>query len=61
VFNQTYGVPLVNLQYFEPVATGITGNPNPRGYPGEAFPTSPFAILPDLQPLTMRFYWQIKI
>jgi len=61
VFNQTYGVPLVNLQYFEPVATGVTGNPNPRGYPGEAFPTSPFVILPDLQPLTMRFYWQIKV
>lgn len=61
VFNQVYGVPLVNLQYFEPVATGITANDNPKNYPGEAFPTSPFVILPDLAPLTMRFYWQIKL
>ncbi len=61
VFNQIYGVPLVNLQYFEPVATGISAGANPNGYPGEAFPTSPFVILPDQQPLTMRFYWQIKI
>jgi len=61
VFNQIYGVPLVNLQYFEPVATGISGGANPNGYPGEAFPTSPFVILPDRPPLTMRFYWQIKV
>ncbi|HEU5479592.1 MAG TPA: hypothetical protein VFU90_07140, partial [Candidatus Tumulicola sp.] len=60
-FNQIYGVPLVNLQYFEPVATGISGGANPNGYPGEAFPTSPFVILPDQPPLTMRFYWQIKV
>lgn len=61
VFNQVYGTPLVNLQYFQPVATGVTGDTNPLNYPGEAFPTSPFVILPDLAPLTMRFYWQIKI
>jgi hypothetical protein len=61
LFNQVYGIPLVNLQYFQPVATGINANTNPSNYPGEAFPTSPFVILPDLQPLTMRFYWQIKL
>ena len=61
VFNQVYGVPLVNIQYAQPVATGLNGNGNPKGYPPEAFPTSPFVILPDLQPLTMRFYWQVKV
>lgn len=61
VFNQVYGVPLVNLQYFQPVATGIAQDTNPNNYPEEAFPSSPFVILPDEQPLTMRFYWQIKV
>jgi hypothetical protein len=61
LFNQVYGIPISNPQYFEPVATGITASNNPNGYPVQAFPTSPFVILPDLQPLTMRFYWQIHL
>ncbi|HXW75901.1 MAG TPA: TonB-dependent receptor [Candidatus Eremiobacteraceae bacterium] len=61
IFDQVYGVPLVNIQYAQPVATGVNGNTNPNNYPLQAFSTSPFVILPDLQPLTIRFYWQIKV
>ena len=61
LFDQVYGIPIVNPQYFQPVATGITASMNPNNYPVQAFPTSPFVILPDQQPITMRFYWQIKL
>lgn len=61
VFDQVYGIPISNPQYFLPVTTGVTASNDPAGYPMQAFPESPFVILPDQQPITLRFYWQIHL
>jgi hypothetical protein len=63
VFNQLYGVPQFNHLYVDPVSTGVRGpgNGNATGYPLDAFPTSPYVIVPILQPTTFRVYVQERI
>ena len=63
VFNQLYGVPLFNHLYQSPVSTGVRGPGNgaAAGYPLDAFPTSPYVIVPFLQPTTIRLYVQERL
>jgi hypothetical protein len=63
VFNQLYGVPLFNHLYVTPVSTGVRGPGNgaAAGYPLDAFPTSPYVIVPFLQPTTYRLYVQERL
>jgi hypothetical protein len=63
VFNQLYGVPQFNHLYVDPVSTGVRGPGNgaATGYPLDAFPTSPYVIVPILQPTTFRVYVQERL
>ncbi len=63
VFNQLYGVPLFNHLYDDPVSSGVRGPGNgaAAGYPLDAFPTSPYVIVPFLQPTTIRLYVQERL
>ena len=63
LFNQLYGVPQFNHLYTSPVSTGLRGPGNgaAAGYPLDAFPTSPYTIIPLLQPTTFRVYIQERL
>jgi hypothetical protein len=63
LFNQLYGVPLFNHLYQDPVATGVRGPGNgaAAGYPLNAFPASPYVIVPFNQPTTIRLYVQERL
>jgi hypothetical protein len=63
LFNQLYGVPLFNHLYQDPVSTGVRGPGNgaAAGYPLDAFPTSPYVIVPFNQPTTIRLYVQERL
>jgi hypothetical protein len=73
LFDQRYGIPLNNPRYLYPVATGAYGpgtgtlpvtaqnTSQPALFSSTAFPNSPYLIFPNQQPITFRFYTQVKV
>ena len=74
LFNQLYSIPTTNFRYIYPITTGVggpgTGNKPPNAVPNDqspnlfaanAFPYSPYLILPNRPGLAIRTYVQIKI
>ena len=67
--NQVNNVPVFNTCYGTPVATGINNGSAPCGYNLPPYshpltvlgPSYPYDIYPNLQPLQVRFYTQVKL
>lgn len=69
LFNQLYNTPVFNNCYGTPVTTGLTSGSAPCTYGGAQFQApdlaansnKPYVTYPNLQPITFRVYYQVKI
>jgi hypothetical protein len=69
LLNQLFNVPVFNGCYGTPVSSGVNYGTGPCSYSTQqygppdvaAHPTSAYLTYPNLQPLSFRFYYQVKL
>ena len=69
LFNQLYNVPIFNGCYGSPVTTGLTNGTAPCTYSTQQYQppdlsahgSQPYLTYPNLNPISFRLYYQVKI